>query len=233
MSRKPAFLPTIFHGDDEYYKRDFHEYYWAIIPLVPPNTRVLDIGCGAGGLSFYLKQMKGCDVLGVDISDEALIACGKKGVRALKIDVEKEEIPGLYDVILSAVLEHLVDPLYVLKNLRKNLNEHGCIIVGIPNSSYFTARFAFLLGKNIKRFGNREVDYRLGIQPYDHINFFNKPTIELVLIKAGYQPSEWKYFRSDFRSKKLFIINYCANLLLNTFPNVFAEFIAVKATIIK
>lgn len=191
---------------------------------------MLDISYGAGGLSLYLKQMKGCDVLGVDISDEALIACRKKGVRALKIDVEREEIPGLYDVIiLSAVLEHLADPLYVLKKLKKNLNEYGCIIVGIPNSSYFTARFAFLFGKNIKRFGNGEIDYRLGIQPYDHINFFNKSAIEWVLIKAGYQPANGSILDPTFVLKIYFIIvNYCANLLLNTFPNVLLNLSLLK-----
>jgi SAM-dependent methyltransferase len=45
--------------------------------------KVLDLGVGAGRAALYL-QSKGCDVLGIDISEKALEVCRLRGVKRLK-----------------------------------------------------------------------------------------------------------------------------------------------------
>ena len=185
----------LFNAEIEYYQQDWHDYYHPIIRLVPSNSFVLDIGCGRGGLLEYLRDKKNCRVAGVDMSDDAIRILKKKGIEAIKADVEEDDIPGSYDVIiLAAVLEHLIDPLSVLSKLRNNLkNDQGCIIIGVPNFSEIIARIQYLFGKNVTRFGNSEADKKLGIQPPGHIQFFNKSTLSHVLKKAGYKPLEWSY----------------------------------------
>jgi len=208
----------VFDSRIEYYKRDWHEYYSAIVRLIPPNVYVLDIGCGRGGLLKYLRDKLNCRVKGCDISDEAIKICKEKGIDAFKCDVEKEKIQGKYDVIvLSAVLEHLIDPVSVLKRLKNNLKKEGSIVVGVPNFSYILARIQYLLGRNVKRFDSSQESLRLGIQPYGHLHFFNKATLSYLLKRTGYDPIEWSYYTG--RGVFGLHINHA----------LFAPFIAVRA----
>jgi len=203
----------------EWYKKDWHEYYPAIIRLVPPNSDVLDCGCGRGGLLAYLRDKKNCRVKGLDLSDDAIRICREKGIEVIKCDLDEDTVPGTYDVIiLSSTLESLIDPVSVLKKLRDNLNENGCLVVGVPNFSHLLARIQFFIGKNVKVFGNSKEDRKFGIWGYDDIHFFNKPTLSHVLAMAGYKPVEWSYIKSS-ELFGLYKLN-CALL---------SSFIAVKA----
>lgn len=226
----------LFNAEIEYYQQDWHDYYPTIVRLVPSNSFVLDIGCGRGGLLEYLRDKKNCRVAGVDMSDEAIRILKEKGIEAIKADVEEDEIPGSYDVIiLAAVLEHLIDPLSVLSKLRNNLrNTQGCIIIGVPNFSHIFARIQHLFGKNVTRFGNSEVDMKLGIQPQGHIQFFNKPTLSHVLEKTGYKPLEWSYYSPPpLRKSKVALHKlppaWIIHKLYTIDHELFSVFIAVKA----
>jgi 2-polyprenyl-3-methyl-5-hydroxy-6-metoxy-1,4-benzoquinol methylase len=183
-----------------------------------------------------LRDLKNCHVIGLDISDDAIKACNEKGIKVIKCDLEEDEIPGTYDIIiLSAVIEHLIDPLSVLDKIRDNFNENGCIIVGVPNFSEFGARIQYFLGKNIKRFGYDEKDMKLGIQPSGHIQFFNKATLSYLLERTGYKPVEWSYHKPQSFSanpkvhlpKK--VIPWLFYKLHQIDHELFSVFIAVKA----
>ena len=39
-----------------------------ILSLIPEDSVVLDVGCGTGELAFLLREIKGCQVVGVDLS---------------------------------------------------------------------------------------------------------------------------------------------------------------------
>lgn len=235
MKRDKRNLPTVFNKDDDYYKQDWQDYYPTVIRLVPPNSYVLDVGCGRGGLLEYLQKNKSCRVVGVDISDDAITACEAKGIKTLKCDVEEDEIPGTYDVvILSAVLEHLIDPLSVLSKLREDVNNNGYLIVGVPNFSHSLARIQYLLGKNVKRFGDTEIDKRQGIQPLDHVQFFNKVSLSQVLEKTEYKPIEWSYHRGSYSknpkaSPHRMVLRWLIYKLYQLDHELFSVFIAVKA----
>jgi 2-polyprenyl-3-methyl-5-hydroxy-6-metoxy-1,4-benzoquinol methylase len=227
---------NIFNEAREYYKQDWHDYYPTVIRLVPPNSYVLDVGCGRGGLLEYLRDKKNCRVMGLDISDDAIKICKEKGIKVIKCDLEEEELPGTYDVIiLSAVIEHLIDPLSLLDKIRDNLNENGCVVVGVPNFSHLMARIQYLLGKNVKIFGDTEEDKKLGIQPPGHIQFFNKATLSFLLERTGYDPIEWCYHKSQSFSAnpKLFfpkkVIAWIFYKLYQIDHELFSVFIAVKA----
>ena len=202
--------PTDFIKEYKYYTKDWHDYYHCIVSLISNNMFVYEIGCGRGGLLKYLNEIKNCTVTGCDSSDTAIQLCKKKGIKVDKIDIEKQNIKGKYDVIiLCAVLEHLLDPLGTLKKIKKNIKKDFFIIVGVPNFSFIKFRLRYLIGANAKRFGESEEDKRLGVQPYGHIQFFNKATLMDCLKKANYKPIEWRYHKYPL--------------------DVFSSFIAVKA----
>ena len=82
-------------------------------------------------------------------------------------------------LVCADILEHLIDPLGVLKKLAHFLKPGGKVIVSLPNIAFFMERWQILLGK---------FDYKdSGIMDNTHLRFFNRQrAIELVQ-KAGFQ----------------------------------------------
>ncbi len=92
------------------------------------SGKVLDFGCGAGNLSFFLLK-NGYNVNCFEIDPIYQEHLEKKGLNVLK-KISKDK----YDIIvLDNVLEHLPNPIEVLKKLKKNLNDDGIFIISLPN----------------------------------------------------------------------------------------------------
>jgi cyclopropane-fatty-acyl-phospholipid synthase len=79
-----------------------------------PGQRVLDIGCGWGGMALYLHQVAGVDVLGITLSQEQLKVARERaeaaGVSAhVKFElIDYRELDGRFDRIVSVgMFEHV------------------------------------------------------------------------------------------------------------------------------
>jgi len=104
------------------------------------TKKVLDIGCGAGTLDFYLAN-KGHNVTGIDISEKAIESCIQtaknlrlKKVEFKQVDFPKETISGIFDfIICSEVIEHLKDDKTALKQINKLLQKGGILILSTPS----------------------------------------------------------------------------------------------------
>ena len=99
------------------------------------SKKVLDVGCGTGFFA-YSATKKGGQVLGIDYSIEAINIAKSQyshpNLEFKNIDVKK--IKEKFDVIVSnGTLEHMDDPLKMLKLFKKCLNPKGCIIITSPN----------------------------------------------------------------------------------------------------
>jgi methionine biosynthesis protein MetW len=51
----------------------------SIARLVPPGSRVLDLGCGNGALLDFLKRERGCSGYGVELADANVLAACSAG----------------------------------------------------------------------------------------------------------------------------------------------------------
>ena len=60
----------------------------AIADLVPPGSRVLDLGCGTGELLQHLIQHKGCTGYGIELNDANVLACAQRGVNVIQLNLE-------------------------------------------------------------------------------------------------------------------------------------------------
>ncbi|MFZ4480019.1 MAG: methionine biosynthesis protein MetW, partial [Rhodoferax sp.] len=55
--------------------------------LVPEGSRVLDLGCGDGAMLAYLQQVRGCTGYGIEIDDANVLACVKRGVNVIQLNL--------------------------------------------------------------------------------------------------------------------------------------------------
>ena len=60
----------------------------AIANLVPKGSRVLDLGCGDGALLEHLVRQRGCTGYGVEFDDANVLACTRRGVNVLQLNLE-------------------------------------------------------------------------------------------------------------------------------------------------
>ncbi len=84
-----------------------------------PGQRVLDIGCGWGGLALYLHKVSGADVLGVTLSEEQLKVARERAAAAGVADhvryelIDYRALTGRFDRIVSVgMFEHVGLPHY-------------------------------------------------------------------------------------------------------------------------
>jgi methionine biosynthesis protein MetW len=117
----------------------------AIIDAVPRGARVLDVGCAAGHLAAALAAERGCAVVGVEIDPSAVAAARARGVEVREADVERDglDADGFDVVVFGDVLEHLGDPVAVLRQAAAA----PLSVVSLPNIAHWTGRRALLRGR--------------------------------------------------------------------------------------
>jgi cyclopropane-fatty-acyl-phospholipid synthase len=99
-----------------------------------PGQRVLDIGCGWGGMALYLNRVTGVEVLGITLSEEQL-----------KLARERAEVAGVADQVRFELLDYRVlakrAPGYFDRIVSVGMFEH----VGIPQFDTFFRACASLM----------------------------------------------------------------------------------------
>ena len=103
---------------------------------IPQGSKVLDVGCNSGEF-LKLLQEKGCDAVGVDISEPLLEIAKGKGLNVIKADAETLPFPDQsFDVvILREVLVHLHDPVKALKEIKRVLKPSGFLLGSAPHAN--------------------------------------------------------------------------------------------------
>ncbi|MGS5089637.1 methionine biosynthesis protein MetW [Hydrogenophaga sp. A37] len=119
----------------------------SIARLVPPGSRVLDLGCGDGALLAHLQATRQCTGYGVEIDDAKLLACVKRGVNVLQLNLEGG-LTMFGDDAFDVVLQ--IDTLQHLRNAQTMLRETARVgrigVVAFPNFAHWPNRLAVLQG---------------------------------------------------------------------------------------
>jgi methionine biosynthesis protein MetW len=135
-----------------------------IARLVPQGSRVLDLGCGDGALLEMLQRERGCTGYGVEIDDANVLACVKRGVNVVQLNLD-EGLNMFDDNSFDVVLQ--VDTLQHLRNAETMLVETARVgrigIVAFPNFAHWPNRLSILRGR-------MPVTKRLPYQWYDTPN---------------------------------------------------------------
>ena len=153
----------------------------AIARLVPEGSRVLDLGCGGGGMLAYLQAARGCSGYGVEIDDANVLACVRRGVNAIQLNLD-EGLAIFGDASFDIVLQ--VDTLQHLRNTEVMLRETARVgrvgIVAFPNFGHWPNRLSILRGR-------MPVTRRLPYQWYDtpNIRVGTYADFEVLALKNG------------------------------------------------
>jgi methionine biosynthesis protein MetW len=116
--------------------------------LVPPGSRVLDLGCGDGALLAYLRDERGCSGYGIELDDAKVLACAQRGVNVIQRNLE-EGLHIFEDNSFDVVLQ--LDTLQHLRNTETLLRETARVgrigVVSFPNFAHWPHRLSVLRGR--------------------------------------------------------------------------------------
>ena len=170
------------YSNNRFNKAAENEAWSKIFKFIPAKSRILDVGCSSGKLGEALKKEKDVYVVGLDI-DAADVELAKKNLdEAFVLNAEHDDLESLgrFDVIIMAdVVEHLVDPVGVLKKLKPLLKAQGRFVFSIPNMANVTTRIEVLRG----RFEYKD----FGLLDRTHLHFYDEEEVNRVLRASGFE----------------------------------------------
>ena len=150
-----------------------------------PDLEVLELGCGFRAVQLMALSPRLKRGTGVDFQIEPELANLPK--LSFHEGTIEETLPKLsgqtFDaILLISVLEHLRDPVLVIKAVRDLLKLSGVVLVNVPTwrGKTFLEFFAFRLGLSPK------------VEMDDHKMYYDKRDLWPLLVQAGFMPSRIK-----------------------------------------
>lgn len=174
--------------------------YMDIVPSFIDGGKILDVGCGNGDLIAWMREY-GWQTFGVDISPAACEVARKQGLTVFCGNMREACYPSQFiDVItMNHVLEHVHDPLGVLRECSRILKYGGLLIVDVPNIESIDA---IMYGASWS-----------ALQVPTHLFHYNFDTLSALLSLAGFRIDKYKFkpafppLYRDRNSIKYFIEN--------------------------
>lgn len=159
---------------------------------IKPKDKILDIGCGAGTLCLYFAN-KGHQVLGIDISDKAVLdaknsanVMGFKNVKFESMPFPEKFPSGKFDfIIFTEVIEHIENDELAIRKINQLLNSRGRVLVSTPTISAPLHRLGYTRG----------FDKRVG-----HLRRYSEKQIVNILEKNGFKILEKKKIEGIIRN---------------------------------
>jgi SAM-dependent methyltransferase len=156
--------------------RTVRRYEWrglarAIAHLHPAPAKWLDYGCGNGGLVRHVRGEGRYDIFGYDTGAWADTA------RAIGLpilnDAELVKHAGTFDIVTAVeVIEHCVDPLDVLRSLRRLLKPGGLLFLTTANADTAPRNFPSWYY----------------VSPEIHVSYFTSRALSDALRQTGFAP---------------------------------------------
>jgi methionine biosynthesis protein MetW len=151
--------------------------------VVEPGRRLLDLGCGDGVLGELLKD-RFDEVIGVDISDQALIVAKQRGLATYRVNLDEEALPfpdATFDAITCLdLIEHVFEPRVLVSEIARVLAPGGSLYIAFPNMRYALRIKEIIAGRFPKTSGDIAYSYDGG-----HLHYYTPGDVRLLLQERG------------------------------------------------
>lgn len=170
--------------------------------------KVLDVGCGSGTMAKKINDSRHT-VKGLDFSEEALKRAAARGIETQQCNLDEgiPELDNSYDVVWEGdIVEHVFDPIGLIKESARVLKENGVLLLTIPSDVGLISRVKMLFG-----ISHQEQMYMTS-GFYKHHTFFTPRLIRFMLHKAGFEIVE---FHKILNIGKRYRVKYLPSLFFN------------------
>jgi 2-polyprenyl-3-methyl-5-hydroxy-6-metoxy-1,4-benzoquinol methylase len=151
------------------------------------DAAVLELGCGEGVTGqAALEGGKAGRYVGIELNQAAAAIAARRLSQVLVGDVGTLDLAGMegqFDtLIVSEVLEHLVDPWGVLERLANCLKPGAAVYASSPNVSHYRVIAGLLVGR---------FDYApAGVMDRTHLRWFTPSSYRRIFEEAGFDVDE-------------------------------------------
>jgi len=178
------------------------------------EKKFLDVGCGEGNCLIEAIR-RSWQTYGVDITDNRIPAAKNHSIKFYQSDLINCHFPDnfFHIIYMDSVLEHVINPLEYLLEIKRILAKGGVVYIGIPNEDsllndirkIFYSLKASKLSPKLKPFET----------PY-HVTGFNERSIHFILNLAQLEIKKVRNFacRLEFLRAKPFSKTFFQSLLL-------------------
>uniref|UniRef100_A0A6C0E546 AFP-like domain-containing protein n=1 Tax=viral metagenome TaxID=1070528 RepID=A0A6C0E546_9ZZZZ len=166
------------------YINNYSKRIYDIIKDNLEDKTFLDIGCGEGYTLNNFKNL-GFDVLGLDFSDfgitnhnNSLLNNFMSGDIFNNIDILINDNKKFGLINLQNVLEHVIEPIQLMMNIKKLLTKNGILVIRVPND--FSRLQNYLLEQ-------KYIDSNFWVAPPDHLSYFNLDNLKNLCKYCDYE----------------------------------------------
>ncbi len=150
MDSIPAVPPDV-HDAERGFQSDqrWHQFAFTILPAPFGNRKLLDVGCGGGGVAARTAGM-GWEVTGIDISPKNVESLRRKGFPAEVVDLNGDfpfEDESFGSVTFIEVAEHLVRAEHAFQEISRVLAPEGKVLFTTPNNASYRRRLKSMKGR--------------------------------------------------------------------------------------
>lgn len=161
--------------------------------------KILDVGCGEGFTLKFFKDI-GWSVRGIDFSSAGVSLKNPDCIESLitgdvfSLIMSEISAGNKYDVIwLQNVLEHVIEPIDLLKSIKSLVKDGGIAVVTVPNDFSSTQMTAIKAG---------HIDHPFWVAPPDHLSYFDNSSLKNIANHCGWKciemlgdfPIDWFLF---------------------------------------
>jgi len=167
-----------------------------LAPIIGSVSNVLDVGCSSGAFLSVLRDAGVKNAQGIDPAEHAPSAARRLfDISVTQADAEAYDQYGNYDLVcLMAVVEHLRDPIKLLRKIGRQLRPNGRLLIEVPDAGAFD------------RIGDTRQFEPFGEFSNEHINFLSITNLRQLGLAAGLEVERWQPWRVLSGAPGMFVL---------------------------